>query len=662
MTENTQQQQQPQKQVDNTVNGKMNGAQAETIEEVKIWNIYKTIQSDEPDLLAWEANDEDLTQVRRQFIEPEGFTMAREALKTAPIVVLHGLGSGRFAATRLLDELGYSRIVHLNSARRLGSIDEQELDGRVGYIWQRVGPGRTPMDNMDFARAVSLCRTKQCALVILFDRPEEIPGYAVSTAVKLEAPAPVEVAESVIRDRKHDEAGDILPLFHAGLALKLSVADPPHKAVRAAELAIELASGKIEESDALRLLDEDADRAVAALIEDWWSTEEFTMFLAVAFLENKPFDRVAAQAVALDTLVRKAELPSDKTLRPRRIFTKPKDKLLRTIRAATARRTHPRHPGLQEQTVRFEQPDWADAVLRRFWQQYHLDHQTLLKWMCDSNEPEAAVKALCTVIVGVPAHDPLRPLETLAANNRLSHRYLAAQTLVKLADEHRHSGLVEETLDRWVESRSSNYKFTAALYYGSRFEQHTKRALAQLTRIARSEWRGPRNAVVAIMLALLAREKYRDLVLTTVNHWMNDPQSLRDRDGLRAVALEIALWILGIQTDKENILVVDTKILGDRYPDELRDLAWTIALHRKHGVTMLRRLEEWSLKARFEDKRSKLRNNGSELLRVVSLLQSDLRWWRRLPDELLLSHRHPGRRAMIRRIFRAARAVERSLR
>jgi len=220
------------------------------------------------------------------------------------------------------------------------------------------------------------------------------------------------------------------------------------------------------------------------------------MATAVAVLENQPYDEVVTYALDLDRRIREAELPEDKKLRPRRIFTNPKAVLLLDNKAQAQERPHPRHNGLNEETVRFCRQDWAGAVLSHVWQEYAAAHVVLIAWMCHyeflARFTEATRRALCTIIADVPAHEPLRWVERLAANRLQGQRTLAASILLRLADEHVLRPLVEQTLNEWVESGTVNKKWTAAVVYGSPFgREDVPGALDKLERIARSKWRSP---------------------------------------------------------------------------------------------------------------------------------------------------------------------------
>ncbi|HVV13121.1 hypothetical protein [Amycolatopsis sp.] len=626
--------------------------------DLSVTSIFNSIHPPEREALAWQLNDDESAELRERFVTPDGYDQAKTILRNRSVVLLHGSGSGRTTTgQRLLLDLGCARIVHLDDARSLASFREKELREQDGYLWHSTGPGAIPIRDADFMQAVNLVRGKSCRLVIVLNGPNEVPQAASGFVVGVKPPEPLEVAEGVIRYRLGTRSEDCVTILRDKLSAKLTVGDPPGKAVHAGELAIEILADPAVEEDALHRLDEDVDRTIAGLVEDWWSTVEYTMFLAVALLEGKPFDRVAELAVKLDALVRDAESTGEKPLRPRRVFSKPKDELLRTIKATTVERDHPIHPGLREQTVRFERPDWAQAVLRRYWGQYHLDHNLLLNWMCEADEHEAAVKALCTVIVDVPAHEPLRTVHKLAGHQSLWRRMLAAATLNRLSEEHNLRELVEQTLSDWVSGNVKSRLATAALVYGHRFAREPETALEQLTEIARTESFRVKNAVIAMMLVIMSEPAHRNLGVKAVLAWLTDRRSRRERDNLPRVAADLTLWLLGLYSDNGTDLI-DADEITREYPEEFRQLTWQVALDPTHGPLLLSALYNRTERSTFNAGGKKRRKSQDELLRVVTLLEPDLRFWRRLPGMLLLRHRHPIRRAMIWEIFRSAREVQ----
>lgn len=98
-------------------------------------------------------------------------------------------------------------------------------------------------------------------------------------------------------------------------------------------------------------------------------------------LENQPYDEVVESAIALDLVLRTAEMPEDRRPRPRRLFATSKEQALEAINACVVVRDHPAHRGLREETVRFERQDWAAAVLRHVWPAYPGAQVVLRDWM-----------------------------------------------------------------------------------------------------------------------------------------------------------------------------------------------------------------------------------------------------------------------------------------
>lgn len=646
--------------VANTAEGDVVGAQTGDVQGnvITVSTIYKNFISSEPELFDYQANEDEIDEVRKEFCEPAGFTQARQLLDEHSTVILYGRGSGRsFAALKLLTLTGCQHIVHLDHGRRLQRMKPDELEPGDGYEWRAAGPGAAPLTDSDFTKAKNLAHSRSCRLVIVVDQVSNVPENARTFAVELKPPDPGEVARAVIASRAGPMCETAQNTFATVFGEKLAPGEPPHKAVRAAELAIAIANGDRGQEEALRELTVDVDRAVTAIIRDWWTSVDYTMFLAVAFLEGKPFDQVARHAVALDRLARQAELPNDKIARPRKVFSRPKDDLLVDIGATTDLRNHSRHSGLEEQTVRFVRPDWADAVLCRFWQQYHLDHKLLLNWMCDTDEREAAVKALCTVTTKVPAHDPLWAVTYLANRNSAAHRNLAARTLVRLADTHELSDLVDQTLDEWTKTGRPNTQWTAALVYGGRFDKNPDHALRQLAEIARTNSERVSRAVIAAILSVLNNPEHGDRTVRAICDWVTDGQSIRERDNLRTVALELAMWLLGVRTEDEPL--VDVHDMERRYPEELRELILEVADDSVFGTELIGHLNNLSRLYHPGTATKRAAREKAEFLRVFTLLSPERGWIPRFQDRMYLARRHALYKPHIKSIFRMARKMER---
>ncbi|MGH3908330.1 MAG: hypothetical protein ACRDTE_29720 [Pseudonocardiaceae bacterium] len=619
-----------------------------------------------PELVVRRAAADELSQVRREFVRPGRFDQAYQVLSDHRVVVLCGKGTGRtFAGRRLLDDQGVTEVVDLNPDRRLGSINESELLRGEGYLWDASDQGEHPFTVREFHRAATLVRAVGCRLVVVLDNRRQAPTEVSSHTVVLTPPDPLNVAVAVLDHRCPDAGEQAKQVLTCDLDSALAEGDPPQKAERAAHLAVEVAEGKREVADALGALTEDVEHAVAVSF-DGWSATEYSMLLAVALLEDHPFDEVAAHATRLDDMIRIAELPKDKTLRPRRIFATPRNKLLDDIRAITVEREHPRHPGLREETVRFTRQDWANAVLRHAWREYHVLHTVLRDWMCRPALLErfggASERALCTLITGVPAHDPLRLVDHLASRHAVVQRESAARVLKRLADAHDLRPLVEQTLESWVAVGSVHRKWTAALVYGSEFGQRDpNHALVQLSRLGHTPNERVQNAVVRGVLDLLSQPETQGHVLNAVPSWLRE-SSFDRSDGLRTVALGVAMWVVGFSRDPDSVLV-DPVLLAEQYPEQVRILVEAILDDPRFGPLALNHLSQLTWVADLQRYRQgywSVTDESAELLRLATLLAPDLRWLPRRRVVAALGEQHPARRTEIRRILRIARKIQRA--
>ncbi|GAA4870698.1 hypothetical protein [Saccharopolyspora cebuensis] len=638
----------PRSKATNTAGGDNSGVQAGTV----LGDItLNGAMSAEPDLCVRRAAEEELREVTGQFVAPGKYDEAGRVLRAYRIVVLCGRGTGRaHAAKRLLVDAGLSEIIEVNRDRALRSVRVEELDEGIGYVWHLDEVRDTEIEDGGFEQLAGVIRAAGCWLVIVLDHHVQSCSAAQAKTITLTAPDALEVAASAIRYQCPDDSEGPIGEVKTSLADALLPVDPPEKAVRAAELAIRVHNEELTAAEASAELLEDVGPAV----DRWfagWSVREYALALAVAVLEGEPFDVVASNAWELDEAVRTAELPEDKPLRPRRVFDKSRENLLRDIRATVVAREHPRHPGLVEETVRFERQGWARAVLCHAWREYPALHGVLGTWLCSRAFPgEAARRAITTITCDVPAHDPLRLVNELAGGRRWADRLLAAATVVQLADEERLRPLVEQTLEEWTGSDHAYRQATAALILSSSFgQQNVRSSLVRLARIARSPRQVPQNTVVAGVLGMLSDQVEPELVLREVLGW-SAPQ--HQRTGLRRVGLAVGLWVAGLCSGVD----FDVRGLAQSCPDEIGTLVRRVMADPEYGELAVDHLLGLALHARWDDEKA------ADLVRITSLVVPDLRWWRRHRRVAALRACHPHRRSAISRVFRAARRAERDLR
>jgi hypothetical protein len=633
----------------NTAHGNHYGLQAGMVGgDVTIYSTGSPL----PDLVASRTTVEEIDEVRHQFVPPHGIHPARRTLNDHHVVVLCGRGSGRsFTARRLLVDFGCTTVIDMNRDRALHTVRDSDLQRGEGYIWDGRDSGATPFTDREFSVLVSRAKQADCRVVIILDRKGQAPGSAVGNTVQLTPPAASEVALAAIRWRCPEAAEGPAMVLKSELDEALDDADPPEKATRAAVLAIRVSRGELDARSALDELREDVDGAVARWFA-LWSGIEIPKAVAVALLEHHPYDEVVPLVLELDEQIRRAELAEDKKLRPRRLFTKSKEELLRDVRAVTVIRDHPKHLGLKEETVRFERQDWASAVLRHVWSEYPVVRAVLRDWMCGtrmlSDFSDATRRALCTIIAQVPAHDPLRMVDWLAGRHRVAQRVLAATTLTHLADDHNLLPLVNQTLEEWADRGAAYRQWTAAVVYGSPFgRRDTHNALVQLAKIGRTSRAVPQNAVVAGVLAMLGDQRHREHVLNTAVSWTNG----QNRDnGLRPVSLSLGMWVTGFLWSD-----LDSREFGKSFPRQVDTLVRRVLADKEFGAIALSRLSDLADIAGWDEW------SASELVYLATLITPNLRWWSRRRVVTELTDRHPLKRTEIRRSFRTARKVQRTM-
>lgn len=605
-------------------------------------------------LLVRRATRDELLDARCAFVEPPGYPLASEILREHHVVVVCKRGSGRsFAARRLLIDCGAAAVAEMNPDRALYSIREDELEKGTGYIWNGGQPGDRPLRDRDLTHSGGLLRQAGCWLVIVLDRPEQVPDAVTHYAVALTAPPPVDVAKATIHRRRPVAADEAVDVLQNELAVALQNGDPPRKAARAAGLAIRVASNGCSVQDALTELGEDVKDAVARWFGGWTVIEYATsLSLAIALLEDQPYDEVVQSALALDLALRTAELPADRELRPRRLFATSKEQVLEATNACVVLRDHPQHRGLREETVRFERQDWAAAVLHHVWRAYPVAQVVLRDWMFGpvmiNRFADETRRALCTLVAEVPAHEPLRLLVDLAKRPTWRRLNVAAAVLRHLADDYELGELVTDTLQGWVEHGPAYGQCVAAIAYASPFGlRDPEHALNQLHTIARSEWTTPNVPVAIVLLDLLTDADWHRTVLDKVVSWSRSGAA---HPGLRLAAAWVGLCAAGVHRWPG----LDADELVRLFPDQVRTLLEYAIADTVEGRGAVQRMHTLATKAEFD------RSAADDLLRIATVLAPRLRWLQRLHVVQELCRSHYGMRSEIRWTFRVARRVQRA--
>lgn len=631
----------------NVTHGDMHGVQTGDVNGNV--NFYGSVNSNQADLIVRYAAPQDIKDVRSEFVPPGRFTEALTTLTREYVVVLCGEGTGRtFAAHRMLaHELGITKIADMNRARSLGSIRESELETDTGIVLDVRGSRDRPFTDRDFTQCLNVMRDARCRLVILLDDSSQASTSALKHTVGLTPPAAVEVAQAALRRRGHvGEA--LLHTIKNDLAPALEDA-APEKAVLAADLAVQVQAGDLDVTAAIASLKEEVTEAVARWFEDK-DVRAHAYSFAVAVLENQPLEHVMQRAWALDQDIRKARLPEDGKLRPRCVLDKPKDEMLREIRAKTEVRAHPKHKDLFEETIRFERHDWASGVFKHVWRQYPAAQEILRDWMCEDATldrfGEESVHAVCEVVRTVPAHEPLSIVENLGSHRQLGRRALAARALEVLMDDDLVRPLVEKTLEKWIKRGNAYQKWTVARVYSSDFgRRDLGTSLEKLTEIGKSKLYTPQNAVVAGLLRMLVNEKIRGIAIETVVSWTGAKYR---RTGLQPITLALALWVAGFYEQRRDYFIE----FGKAFPKHVRDLLKHALADEEYGTYLLEHLSDLALHARWDAQKA------AELVRLTRLIAPDLAWWRRRDAVEAVCFQHPTKRSEIQRIFRIARKVQ----
>jgi hypothetical protein len=635
----------------NVTNGAMHGVQANDVNGNI--NIYAAASSEKADLIVRYAAPEDIEDVRGEFVLPGGFATAAGVLSRESVVVLCGEGTGRtFAARRMLvHDLKITKIADMNRSRSLASIREPELEPDTALVLDLRGIRDRPFTDLDFTQCLGVVKDAGCRLVILLDHLFQTPASASKHAVALAAPPAVEVALTTLRRRGHVD-GPVELTIKEDLAAALEGASPD-KAVRAADLAVQIHEEGLDVSEAITLLGEEVTDAVARWFEKL-DVRGHTYSFAVAVLENQPVEYVWQRALALHQNIRKARLPEDGKLRPVCVLIQPEDQTLREIRAKIEVRDHPKHKGLQERTIRFERHDWARGVFMHMWRQYPAAQEILRDWMCEEataiSFQEESVKAVCDVVRNVPAHEPLAVIWNLASQRLYGRRALAARAVEVLMDDEVVRPLLDKTIERWTKYGNAYEEWTVARIYSSEFGRRDLTAsLAKLTEIGKSDKYTPQNAVVFGVLSMLATKEIRGIALDTVVSWTGAKYR---RTGLQAITLALGLYVIGFYKNSRDYFTEFAKV----FPKQVKELFKHVLADPEFGELLLEHLGQLAVHARWDQEKA------AELIRLTRLIAPDLAWWRRRGPVEAVSFQHPTKRSEIHRIFRTARKVQKKAR
>jgi hypothetical protein len=606
-------------------------------------HLYASAGPAEPDLVSGGPTPDELAAAGEFFVPRGGFEEAEWRLKRFGAVLLEGNGTGWFiAAVRLLQQVGAKAVAQLNPPRHLNDERAKALKAEVGYVWS----ARQSFEEFQFDDIRRAVEKAGGWLVVLVHHSKEVPHALSDRLVRLDAPDPMDVARARVCAEGGPHEDERLRVLEKTFGHVLRPGTSPRKAARAAELAIRQAAGELDEDDAVRQFDEELSSAVRR----WFDTErwltEYVAMVAVSVLEDLPADRVFAEAEKLEQAIREAELPADRKPRPRRVFQFSRNELLTTIDATVKRREHPLYTGLTEETVRFARHDWAPALLCHAWVQYPALQPILADWLVRTSFLKG-VAALCTVVLGVPASDPLHFVREFAGNPSVNKRIFAAATLSQLTTHHDRRELVAETLDRWIERDVGVWrKTTAAMVYGLAYGiRSPKESLRQLERLGRTGSPQQQNWVVWAVCQLYGRPANQVTVLQAMCRWVY----VADRtEGLRTIALSVGWQLVGIDPDPEFDFPPPEE--ADRLTVRRLMVAmfWHVLRDDVFGARMLQLMLEQAQNARFDPKAR---------ARLTALMDMVLDGGgRRLAIRRLVEH-HPRHRRRIRRLFRLFRLL-----
>ncbi|MEV6604443.1 hypothetical protein [Kutzneria sp. NPDC051319] len=575
-----------------------------------------------------------------EFFVPRGgrFEEARQRLARDRVVLLGGNGNGWYiAAIHLLRQHSRTDIKGVNPPRHLNRERARHLKAGFGYVWQV----REPLDEFQFEAVRNAVRDAGGYLVVLVHHQDEMPDALRAELVPLVAPNSMAVAEACVRATHSMDEDKQLWVLTETFGRSLQLGASPRKAARAAELAGRIVAGDVEAEEAVQQFDEELAGAVRRWFDTGRRLTEYVVMVAVAVLEHLTSNQVFEEAEELEQAIRVAELPEDKKPRPRRVFQFSRDELLATVGAKVERREHRLYAGLTEETVRFARKDWAPALLCHAWAQYPALQPILADWLARTSFGKG-VTALCTVVLGVPASDPLHFVRDFAGAPRSYKRMFAAATLSQLALEHDRRELVAETLNLWIEQRSGVWrKTTAAMVYGLPYgTREPGEALKQLERLGRAESPQQQNWVVWAVRELFRRPDNQITVLQAMCRWVY----VADRtEGLRTIALSVGWALAGIDPDPD--FWFPPAVGRDRLTVQrlLAALFWHVLRDEVFGARALQSMLELALSAHYDPK---ARERLIELFDLVLDGGS-----RRLAIRRLTEH-HPRHRRRIRRLFR----------
>ncbi|MBB5906966.1 hypothetical protein [Actinoalloteichus hymeniacidonis] len=634
------------------VEGDSHGVQADTIHGNQTWNYTELFVEAKP----WDrVLSRDEMADGTPFIEPGGYEDARRLLSRTGVMALRGEGSGReFAAKRLLAEYRPRVVVELDPHRTL-TVEPRFEQGHA-YLWELCAVnGHSALSEPGFRRLASAVRAKGGLLILIPDDAFYLPSELDSTQVRLSPPAAMDVFSAIVGHRDACRAEEIISLAKENEEDLLRPGTSPGRAVQVADALMAAGADPIRIRETL-----DSFRGHRnATVERWFSVErtpmEISMAIAVAFFENRAMDPVYDLARSLLEAINKAQQSID-GVPPATIpiFETSRSGLLRRIEARGDIIEHPRHPGLQDETVRFLSSERGAAILTYVWRHYDRVRPVLLDWMSAPNFPTefrlACVNALCLVTKDVPAHRPLDRIRSLASHQRLSSRELAAQALRRLARNPQLTEMVETLVDDWVHNDTKvMVRTTAALMLSTSYgKENLPKSLQRLARLAQAPNPQLRNNVVRSLLVLLADEKSRSAVLTALSRW-TDPAV--NRAGQQQVAFATFLWALGFNPQDDRILLTGPPpdVDASRTAQQTESLTATLLTRLVHDPSVFgdEAISQISTLAGGHE------IHEARLCRMMRLVLPDSRWWPRTKFRWAYVTRFPQRGLQMARILQA---------
>lgn len=356
-------------------------------------------------------------EVAATYVEPAGFASLVSFCAKRRIAVIRVVsGQGKLtSALRVLDRICDGPFFRLDPAKGMTQLQGKDITEDSSYLLAGLTQSqadvlltRHEMDRLD--AALNNCSARLIVAVSAETRLTHL-GSADYVTDLTDRPAHRDVLASHLTWRLGEHKArslitdaDMAPIFDA----ELRPGTPLRKVVQLAGLIAEAARDSAvprEIATTVRLqLDDRADRDLADWFQGLGGLAEHSFVIALAVLNNLPYETVAQAGRALEAQLtapitgRLEDLPRDQ-VRP---FERSRSVRLKTFDAKLTQATATTPQGeVPVEAVEFVDPARSQRVLAHVWQEYDQAHNAMIEWLSQLGaHPVEEVRTRAGVAVG----------------------------------------------------------------------------------------------------------------------------------------------------------------------------------------------------------------------------------------------------------------------